>query len=254
MKKFFLYIFFIFFAVSLYSISSYAIDLTQEIIDLGLNFIENPADLFFNLQQNIEDCSPIPAGQIEGLKKKYFGLRTNVFPTLFPTSLVNISFKTRFNTETKYIPQIGLIGGVGRIIALSLIPSTNSNGEEIPKPENNVYYYGLIFSKTFENTILYFGTKYSEFFLKVKLPQEIDFYGSTLNEINFIVNDTFLFTGIMLPVDIKKTIVAQMSYGIKYKKIVGRLGAEYNHLQIGVDIFPEGLLVLHPYIAYKWQF
>ncbi|MFN3550345.1 MAG: hypothetical protein ACK4WJ_00825 [Endomicrobiia bacterium] len=253
MKKFLLYFFIVFFLISLFNIS-YTLDLQQEIIDFGLSFIENPGDLFFNLQQNIEDCTPLPAGQIEGLKKKYFGIRTNVFPTLFPTTLGNISFKTRFNTETKYVPQIGLIGGVGKILALNLIPSKNSDGEEISKPENNVYYYGIVFSKTFENTILYFGTKYSEFFLKVKLPEEIDFYGSTLSEINFNVNDTFLFTGIMLPVDTKKTIIAQMAYGIKYKKVVARLGAEYNHLQIGLDIFPEGLLVLHPYIAYKWQF
>lgn len=253
MKKF-LFCYFILFLMFSSLCFSEGFDLPQEIIDLGLDFIENPGDLFFNLQQDIEDCTPLPAGQIEGLKKKYFGFRINVFPTLLPTSLGNISLKARFNSETIYIPQIVVVGGFGKILALSLIPSKSEDGEEIPKPENNVYYYGLILSKTFENTILYLGVKYSEFLLKVRLPKEIDFYGSTLSEINFNVNDTFLFTGIMLPTGNKKIITAQMAYGLKYKKIVARLGAEYDHLQIGLDIFPEGLLVFHPYIAYKWQF
>jgi hypothetical protein len=45
-----------------------------------------------------------------------------------------------------------------------------------------------------------------------------------------------------------------MGYGLKYKKIVARLSAEYKHLQLGIDIFPEGLFVLHPYVSYIWQF
>ncbi|MCS7151357.1 MAG: hypothetical protein NZ928_03100 [Endomicrobia bacterium] len=252
MKKIFTYLFIFYF--SLITNCFCETQLPQEIIDLGLNFIENPGDLFFNLQQNIEDCSPLPAGQITGLKNKYFGFGFNLFPTLLPTTLGNISFKIRFNKERNYIPQIGAIFGFGRILALNLIPSKNENGDEIPKPENNVYYYGLVLSKTFENTVLYLGVKHSEFLLKVKFAEEFEFYGSILNEFNFRINDTFLFTGIMLPTEKKKLIVAQMGYGLKYKKIVARLGAEYSHLRLGLDIFPEGLLVFHPYIAYKWEF
>jgi hypothetical protein len=228
--------------------------LPQELIDLGLDFIENPSDLFFNLQQDIEDCSPLPAGQLN-LPKKYFGLRINVLPTLLPLTFGNISIKARFNKEKDYIPQTGIIGGLGKILILDLIKNlTKDEDVEIPEPQNNVYYYGLIISKTFENTILYFGIKYSEFLLKVKLPEPVEFYGSTLEEINFKAADTFLLTGIMLPVRKDKSIIAQMAYGLEYKKIVARLSTEYNHLQLGIDIFPEGLLVLHPYIAYRWQF
>lgn len=230
------------------------VELPPEIIDLGLNFIENPGDLFFNLQQDIEDCTPLPAGQIEGLNKKCFGFRFNLFPTFLPTTLGNLSLKVRFNKETEYIPQVDIVGGFGKLLVLNLIPSKSKDNKDIPKPENNVYYYALVLSKTFENTILYLGTKYSEFSLKVTLPEEIEFYGSKLSEINFNINDTFLFTGIVLPVNGRKRITAQMSYGLKYRKIVARLGAEYNHLQIGLDIFPEGLFVFHPYIAYKWLF
>jgi hypothetical protein len=139
----------------------YTQDIPQELIDLGLNFIENPADLFFNLQQDIEDCSPLPAGQLN-LPKKYFGLGINVLPTLLPLTFGNISIKARFNKEKDYIPQIGIIGGWGKILILDLIKNLPKDEDvEIPEPQNNVYYYGLIISKTFENTILYFGIKYS---------------------------------------------------------------------------------------------
>ncbi|MCX7716690.1 MAG: hypothetical protein N2Z73_04665, partial [Endomicrobia bacterium] len=124
----------------IYSITSFSItqDIMSELIDLGLNFIENPGDLFFNLQQDIEDCAPLPAGQIEGLKKKYFGFRVNLLPTFLPFTLGNIALKGRFNTETKYFPQIGVICGFGKILALNFIPNLS------PKPQDNVLYYGLV--------------------------------------------------------------------------------------------------------------
>lgn len=222
-------------------------NISQELIDLGLSFIENPGDLFFNLQQDIEDCSPLLAGQ-NGLEKKYFAFRTNVLPTFLPSCLANIAIKGRLNTETKYIPQVGIVFGVGRWLVLNFVTSSDI------KPQDKIIYYGLIFSKTFENTILYCGVKYSQFLLKFRLPETIDFYGSKLSEFNFNMNDTFLLTGIMLPVKRNKSVVAQMSYGLKYKKIVARVAAEHNHLQLGCDIFPEGLFVFHPYISYQWKF
>lgn len=233
-------VFLLFVTLTSFIVLSYSQNIPPEIVDLAVSFLENPSDLFFNLQQNIEDNSP--------LKNKYFGIRTNLFPTLLPTTLGNLSIKVRFNNETDYIPQIGLAGGYGKMFVLDLIPSDT-------KPENRNIFASIILSKTFNDHIIFGGLKYSESLLKINFPEPIEFIpGSTMSEINFKMNDIFWYTGILANVSKKKSIVAQMAYSPKYKKIVARLGADYNNLELGFDFFPEGMFVFHPYWAYHWRF
>jgi hypothetical protein len=215
-----------------------------EIIDFALNFVENPGDLFFSLEQSMEDVSP--------LDKKWFGIRTNFLPGLLPFTLGNLSFKTRFNKETENIPQIGLSAGYGKILVLSMIPKD----EDTPTPESVNYYYGITLSKTFdEKTIVYLGTKYSQAMLEVKLSSPVAIVGETkLSEIKFKIDDIFYFTGIAIKTSPKRTVIAQMAYGPKYKRIVARVGVVGAHSEVGLDIFPEGLLVFYPYVSYHWRF
>ncbi|MFQ3675731.1 MAG: hypothetical protein SNJ64_04230 [Endomicrobiia bacterium] len=215
-----------------------------EVIDFALNFVENPGDLFFSLEQSMEDVSP--------LNKKWFGIRTNIFPTLLPFTLGNLSFKVRFNNETKNFPQIGIAAGYGKILALDMMPRE----KDTPVPENVNYYYGMTLSKTFEEkATVYLGAKYSQALLSVKLSSPVAIIGeSKLSEINFKIDDVFYFTGITIKTSPKRTVVAQMAYGPKYKKIVARVGVEGPSVEFGLDIFPEGLLVLYPYWAYHWRF
>lgn len=218
-----------------------------EIIDFALNFVENPSDIFFSLEQSMEDFSP--------LNKKWFGIRTSIFPTLFPFTLGNLSIKGRFNNETPTIPQIGIFGGYGKILALEIIKPESKDSEQSVKPESINYYYGITLSKTFEKATMFVGAKYSQSLLSVKLSSPVVLVADVkLSEINFKVEDTFYFGGISIKTSEKRTVIAQMSYGPKYKKIVARLGVEGPHTEFGIDIFPEGLIVLYPYWAYHWRF
>ncbi|MEN3013446.1 MAG: hypothetical protein ABDH23_02380 [Endomicrobiia bacterium] len=242
MKKAILFIFLTIF------FNKVAIGIEEELIDAGFRFLENPADLFFNLGQNIEDTSPVLAKDFKGIKNKYITIRTTILPVFLPVTLGNLAVKIRINSEKDYIPQVGFSFGFGRVLIFDFIPT-----EDIPKPQNMAYYYSLVISKTFEDTIIYLGTKYSEFSIKLKLSEQLEFYGEKIDEFNFNANDIFLFSGIMLPKR-NKVVFAQMGYGFKYRKIVARLAAEYNSVQLGLDIFPEGLLVLHPYFALSIKF
>jgi len=220
-------------------------NLPPELIDFALNFAENPGDLFFSLEQSMEDISP--------LNNKWFGIRTNIFPTLFPFTLGNLSFKTRFNNETENIPQIGIFGGYGKILVLDLIPKS----EDATTPESINYYYGITLSKTFEEkSTVYLGAKYSQAMLSVKLSTPVSANNITIfkDEIKFKIDDIFYFTGIAIKTSAKRAVIAQMAYGPKYKKIVARVGVEGPSVEFGLDIFPEGLLVFYPYWAYHWRF
>ncbi len=239
-NKFLIILFGIFLITKVYSET---ISVPSEIVDFALNFVENPSDLFFSLEQMMEDVSP--------LNKKWFGIRTSIFPTLFPVTFGNLSFKTRFNKETANIPQVGLSAGYGKILALDFIPK----GENAPTPESINYYYGLTLSKTFDSSTVYLGAKYSNSLLSVKLSSPVAIVGDVkFSEINFKVDDFFYFTGITISVSSKRTVIAQMAYGPKYKKIVARVGVEGPNAEFGLDIFPEGLLVFYPYWAYHWRF
>ncbi len=225
--------------ITCFCVFTFAENPPQEILDLVIGFIENPSDLFFNLQQDIEDISPV--------RDKFFSIRTNLFPTLLPTTLGNLSVKFRVNTEKELLPQLNFSFGYGKIFGFSLLPLEQ-------KPESQNYYAAMYISKTFDNHILYIGLKYSESLLFVKLSQPIELIGEEISEINFRAYDIFYFSGISVFVSEKKSIIAQMCYAPKYKKIVGRLGAEFRNLEFGLDIFPEGLFVFHPYWAYHVRF
>jgi len=240
-------IIFLFFTVFLNFL--YSDNIPTELINFGLDFLENPSDIFVNIQHNAEDVSP-------NLEDKTVNLRINLFPALFPTTIENFSLKIKFNKSFSYFPQIDLCGGFGKILALDFL---TQDMEE--KPQSNAYYYALTFSgKMDEKTRLYLGVKFSEFLLKFKLQQGISEGAFSLKELNFTVNDTFLFSGIELKTkknlsgEKKNVIIAQTSYGIKNKKIAARIGWFSEHIELGIDVFPEGLLVFQPFWAYHWRF
>jgi len=45
-----------------------------------------------------------------------------------------------------------------------------------------------------------------------------------------------------------------MGYGFNNKKIAARIMLSKKRLDLGTDIYPEGLFVIHPFIAYHWNF
>jgi len=220
-----------------------------DIVGMGLSFIKNPSDLFFNLHLNTEDVSP-------NLSKRRFAFRINMTPALLPATMGSIAMKLRLTNNSGYVPQLDFSWGYGKMLALAMMSSEDA------QPENKQYYYALtVTHRMNDRTRIYWGYKTSEFsiLLKFKDPVKIT-EGSELSQLNFIAKDNFIFTGIEQKTDNyvykgkEQVVIAQMGYGLESKKIIARLGVMSPHVEFGLDIFPESIFIFHPYWAYHWRF
>lgn len=221
--------------------------LGKEVIKLGLKFLDNPGDFFFNIHNNSEDFSPV-------LTDRHGSIRFNLFPALLPLSWSNINIKAKIFNEQRdnFMPQIDLIGQYGNILALNFI-----SGDV--EPSFTDYSIGTVISRSVtDETRLFGGVKYSNVSMNVVLSSSsiIELGEFRVSELNFKVADTFLFMGIAHQKDLNnpKRLVSQLGYGFKYKKIVSRIMIQRRHLDYGMDIYPEGLFVIHPFVAYHWNF
>ena len=218
----------------------------QELIDLGIKFLDNPGDFFFNLHSNNEDYSPLPKG-------KNGSVRFNFFPTFLPLTWANLNLKVNLLSDNGTLPQIDLIGNYGDLLALHAMESSFGD----VKPTFTDYSIGAVISKAAnEKTKVFGGFKISTVQMKVQLSSSsiINFGDFHLDHIDFKVSDTFVYTGLVHQTSENDYIVAQAGYGINYKKIISRIMAGHKHFEIGMDIFPEGLFVIQPFMAWHWYF
>jgi len=220
----------------------------QELVNIGLKFLDNPGDFFFNLHMANEDFSPVPF-------KRHGSIRWNFFPTTLPLSWMNLNLKVKAYGEKNFVPQIDIIGQYGDLLGLRMLEVEEGDVE----PSFNDYSAGLVFSKTVaEGTQFYWGGKYSNVSMEVKLSSssEVEFGDFKFSEVKFDIKDTFIFAGITHQKNMEdpKRLVVQMGYGLEYKKIVTRMMMSHEHYEWGIDILPEGMFVIHPFMGWHWNF
>jgi hypothetical protein len=224
----------------------FAGDVPPEVITLGLKFLDDPGDFFFNLHSSNEDYSPLPSD-------KNGSVRFNFFPTFFPVTWANLSARANVKRGQGYWPQIDLAGSYGDLLALHAISSGDS--ENSVKPSFNDYSVGIVASKEVEkDTRLFCGLKYSSVQMEVVFSSPIAAGDFRISELKFSMADTFFYSGISHHVGNYRYIVGQLGYGFKYKKIVSRVMVSNKHFEYGMDIFPEGLFVFHPFFGWHWYF
>ena len=89
----------------------------------------------------------------------------------------------------------------------------------------------------------------------IEFPDPLEITDETsLSQINVNRRDYILIMGISNILNKHKRIVAYMGYGFSYKKIFSRFVWQYDHLEVGFNIYPEGLLVVHPFLGWHWNF
>jgi hypothetical protein len=224
----------------------HASDVPPELIALGLKFLDDPGDFFFNLHTANEDYSPLPGD-------KRGSLRFNFFPTFIPTTWANLSAKAKITNEDGSWPQIDIAGSYGDLLALHAL-SAGDEGNSV-KPTFSDYSFGVIVSKQMEeNTKLFGGIKYSSIQMDVAFSSPIASGDFIVSEIKFDMADTFYYTGIAQHTGKDRYIVGQLAYGPKYKKITSRLMVSNKHFEYGMDIFPEGVFVIQPFCGWHWNF
>jgi hypothetical protein len=217
----------------------------QQLIDIGLKFLDNPGDFFFNLHTSNEDYSPLP-------NDENGSIRFNLIPTFLPFTWGNLNLKVNVAQDNGILPQVDLVGSYGDILALKALETSDGI-----KPEFTDCSVGLVLSKQMnEKTKLFAGGKYSAIQMKVSLSSSSAITSGSfhLDSLDFKVNDTFFFTGISHQSGEDRYVIAQCGYGFTYKKIIARVAVSRKHYEYGLDIFPEGLFVIHPFIGWHWYF
>lgn len=218
--------------------------LGKELVNLGLKFLDNPGDLFFNLHTDNEDFSPVPSD-------RRGAVRFNFFPTFLPVTWGNLNCKVKILNERGFQPQVDLAGMYGDLLGLRLVPSS---GQDV-RPVFNDYAFGVVVSKGMDaKTRLFGGVKFSSVNMDISFSTPIASGDFQMSSLNFKISDTFFMTGIMHQSSPGTLIVAQVGYGFSYKKFFSRIMSSHRHMEIGMDIYPEGLFVIHPFIAWHWYF
>lgn len=248
-------IFFVILVISaglLYSDEFYNTPIGKEIVNLGLRFLDNPGDFLFNLHTDNVDFTPV-------IKEKKGTIRTNFYPTIFPATWANLNVKVKIISDggiKPWIPQIDISAQYGRMIAVDVVSNMmTKDSTETVKSSFQDYCVGIIFTKSVEeNTRLYAGFNYSNAFINVKLGEPIEFGAFKMSELDVGVADYFIVTGIENQLRKDKYVVAHLGYGINQGKIVSRVAWYHKHLELGFNIYPEGLFVVHPFMAWHWYF
>ncbi len=228
----------------------------QEIIDLGLRFIDNPADFLFDLHSNMEDSVPVPS-------YRNAQIRFNFFPTFIPFTWAGLNLKIKLLNEREYIPQIDVQGQYGQNIGLTIVSSMmssdssgSSESTSTAKPTLYDYTAALILTKKVdENSRLFIGPKLSYVNLNFKPSEPIDLGGGlTIGDLNVAATEIFIFGGLEHKLSKDRFVVSQLAYGIKYNKLMARITSSSPHVEVGMNIYPEGVIVIHPFLAWHWYF
>jgi len=222
------------------------IDWESKGMQIAGEIIANPAGFFYDFQQDLESTTPLPPG-------KSFGIQTGLFPTLIPMTYANVSGKYRLHGEGRIapgVPQVDLIGGYWDMLAAKM---ATKDSETIDSAKFGGYYMGAIVSSSVSPRVrTFWGYKHSVLRAKLdfKAGQEPDFLGTKVNSFDTGFKDDFLIAGIETPKGVSKLWSMQLNYGLKTQVFSSKVSWYGKYFELGLNIFPEGVLVFHP----VWNF
>jgi len=223
-----------------------AIDWESKGMQIAGEIIANPAGFFYDFQQDLEATTPLPPG-------KSFGIQTSLFPTTIPMTYTNASLKVRLHGEGRMapgVPQLDLIGGYWDMLAAKM---ATKDSETVDSAKFGGYYAGAIMSTSVSPRVRTFWG-YKRSVLKAKLDfkagQEPEFLGTKVNSFDTGFKDDFFIAGIETPKGISKLWSIQLNYGLNTQTFSSKVSWYGKYFELGLNIYPEGVLVFHP----VWNF
>ena len=223
-----------------------AIDWTSKGMQIVGEIVANPAGFFYDFQQDLEATTPLPPG-------KTFGIQTGLFPTLIPMTYTNVSAKLRLHGEGRIapgVPQVDLIGGYFDMLGARL---ATKNSDTIDSAKFNGYYVGAIASSSVSPRVrTFWGYKHSSLSaeLKFKNGKEPKLLGTNVSSFDTGFSDDFLMAGIETPKGVSKLWSMQLNYGLNTQVFSSKVSWYGKYFELGLNIYPEGVLVFHP----VWNF
>jgi len=222
------------------------VDWESKGMQIAGEIMANPAAFFYDFQQDLEATTPLPPG-------KRFGVQTSLFPTTIPMTYTNVSLKARLHGEGRIapgVPQLDLIGGYWNMLAAKM---ATKDSQTIDSAKFGGYYMGAILSSSVSPRVrTFWGYKRSQMKAKLdfKAGEEPMFLGTAISSFDTGFKDDFFIAGIETPKGIGKLWSIQLNYGIKTQTISSKVSWYGKIFELGLNIYPEGVLVVHP----VWNF
>lgn len=222
------------------------IDWESKGMQIAGEVLANPAGFFYDFQQDLEGTTPLPPG-------KTFGVQTSLFPTTIPMTYTNVSGKLRLHGEGRIapgVPQLDLVGGYWDMLAAKM---ATKNSDTVDSAKFGGYYAGAILSTSVSPRVrTFWGYKRSVLAAKLKFTpgQEPDLLGTKVSSFDTGFKDDFFIAGIETPKGVSKLWSIQLNYGLKTQTFSSKVSWYGKYFELGLNIFPEGVLVFHP----VWNF
>jgi len=234
-------------------------DLLQAGVNLATSFINDPGPVLLESHLDTQDFTPVPSN-------KLIQVRLNFFPSGF--AIFNGgSFKVAPIKEGflfKQMPQIDVYAGGWSMFLLSVAADMISDqmGDfKIDKLSVSGQTYGAEAVKTVaENTRMYAGYNFSRtgMAFSVDISSITASFGGGFSieipDLNASVYDHFIYVGLDHIVRKNKTLAVYTGYGFRYHKIMVGVSYTGRVWEYGMNIYPDGWLVLHPKLSLKLRF
>jgi len=161
----------------------------------------------------------------------------------------NVSGKVRLHGEGRLapgVPQLDLIGGYWDMLAAK---AATSNSQTIDSAKFGGYYLGAIMSSSVSPRVrTFWGYKRSQ--LKAKLDfkagEQPELLGANVNSFDTGFKDDFFMAGIETPNGVGKLWSIQLNYGLNTQTFCSKVSWYGKYFEVGFNIYPEGVLVIHP--------
>src|SRR3989338_8865840 len=230
MKKTIIYAFILSIIMPCISYAS-SIDLGAKATQLAGEIIANPTAFFYEFQQDLETT------------------------TLLPATYANLSGKYRLHGEGRIsqgLPQLDIAGGYWNMIATKI---ATEQSKDINSLDFSGYYIDLIMSSSVSPKIrTFYGYKYSQLKASLKLNKAVDIAGAQVTSFDAGFRDDFLIAGIEHITSINKFWSIQMNYRIKEQVLASKISWYGKYFEFGLNIYPEGILVINPVVNFHLNF
>lgn len=206
--------------------------------------VTNPAAFFYEFQQDLEATTPLLPG-------KNFGVQVGLFPSLLPMGYGNISGKMRLHPEGRLLPglpQLDVYGGYWRMGWAQLAVNQS---KDVNNADFHGHYAGLMLASSVSPKVRIFGGwKYSSLTANLDMAKAHEIMGTEVTSFRSNLYDNFLVAGVECPTGLNNFWTMQFNYGLTQEIIAAKVSWYGKYFELGFNIYPEGVLVIHP----VWNF
>lgn len=230
-----------FFLILIFAINCYSFDFKSKSKEIIADIVSDPAKFFYEMKADCEVTLPVPSG-------KKFIYNIELFPTMLPLTYINSSLNYRFKREgsiSSSSPQVDFLGGFAYMLGGKIAANQN---DKIEDADFWGYHLGVLFTSSYNSRIrTFYGYKYS--YLKSKLnvsDEDFEIVGVKVDSFDSSFRENFLVFGVETLKDMNKYWAIQLNWGITNNTIVTKISWHGKWFELGLNIYPEGSVVIHP--------